>query len=379
MDNTLKQRLIGAAVLIALAVIFLPMLLGERTSDTAAGEQVSLSMPDAPNIVTHELPLTQPGAAGAGGALGMPSPTDTPGSAPSLAAPAPSQPAAVAGGDYAVHFGAYGSRADADAVNAPLLAAQLPGYVEETKVGDRQAWRVRIGPYATRADAEAARLRASQLRNDVGARVVTLNADANTPPVAAAPAAQPVTPTPAPATAPAATPAPARAPEPTPAPSRAAATPSPAPAAAPSRTPAAPPAPARTPEPAPARAAQSTPAQAAPAQPAPAPARPAAPASAASATPAPAAAARTPAPAPAASNVGFAVQLGAFSNAEEATRLRDRARAAGFSAFTEQVRGESGTLTRVRVGPVANRAEAERLKGQVDGRLGTSGMVRSHP
>ena len=41
-------------------------------------------------------------------------------------------------------------------------------------------YRVRIGPFATRAEAEAARLRAAHVRDDVGATVVVLDADADT-------------------------------------------------------------------------------------------------------------------------------------------------------------------------------------------------------
>ncbi|KPN08266.1 sporulation protein, partial [Xanthomonas arboricola pv. pruni] len=83
--------------------------------------------------------------------------------------------------------------------------------------------------------------------------------------------------------------------------------------------------------------------------------------------------------APAASSVGFAVQLGAFGRAEDADALRDRVRAAGFSAFVEQVRTDKGALNRVRVGPVANRGDAEQLRAQVAAKVGISGMVRPHP
>jgi cell division septation protein DedD len=83
--------------------------------------------------------------------------------------------------------------------------------------------------------------------------------------------------------------------------------------------------------------------------------------------------------APAASGVGFAVQLGAFGQAADANALRDKARAAGFSAFVDQVRTDKGVLSRVRVGPVANRAEADQLKAQVAARVGVAGMVRPHP
>src|SRR5690606_40026188 len=76
----------------------------------------------------------------------------------------PILPAATAGGDYAVNFGAYGSRADAGTVVNRLRQSNLPAYVEETRVGDRDAWRVRIGPYASRADAESARVRSGERR-----------------------------------------------------------------------------------------------------------------------------------------------------------------------------------------------------------------------
>ncbi|MDQ3270456.1 MAG: SPOR domain-containing protein, partial [Pseudomonadota bacterium] len=78
-------------------------------------------------------------------------------------------------------------------------------------------------------------------------------------------------------------------------------------------------------------------------------------------------------------DVGFAVQLGAFSVDAEADKLRERAQAAGFNAFVERVRTDKGTLSRVRVGPVLDRAEADRLKAQVAARLGIDGFVQSHP
>jgi cell division septation protein DedD len=85
------------------------------------------------------------------------------------------------------------------------------------------------------------------------------------------------------------------------------------------------------------------------------------------------------APKPAATNVGFAVQVGAFTQPADANALRDKLRAGGFSAFVEQVKTDKGTLSRVRVGPVANRADADQLKAQVAAKVGINGMVRPHP
>ncbi len=323
MDPGLKQRLVGAAVLVALAVIFLPMLVQGPAPDSGVSD-VPLTMPDAPQgeYETRDLPLVTPGNAPDGGAVGMDSGQPAASASQALplegsdaasaaepleatpaGAPLPADsaaaggnemfPAATAGGDYAVSFGSFTTTAAADAVVGSLRASQLPGYREAAQVDGKAVQRVRIGPYATRAEAEAARLRAAHVRDDVGARVVVLDAEATGS--------------------------------------------KPAPAAAKPAVPAA------------------KPVAVAP------PPQPAAPA------------------APATAGIGFAVQLAAFSKPADATALRDRARAAGFSAFTESVATDKGTLTRVRIGPVASRAEADQLQAQVQAKLGVAGIVRPHP
>src|SRR5690606_25809844 len=62
MDPRLKQRLIGAAVLVALAVIFLPMLVKGPAPDSGVSD-LSLDLPDRPadaGTVTRDLPLVAP-------------------------------------------------------------------------------------------------------------------------------------------------------------------------------------------------------------------------------------------------------------------------------------------------------------------------------
>ena len=209
MDTPLKQRLIGAIVLVALAVIFLPMLVKGPAPDSGVAS-VPIAAPDAPadgQFETRELPLVAP----AGGATGL----QTGQAKPLQETAAPATPPtvdtspAVASGNFAVTFGAYGSKADADAVIAYLQRSQLPGFAETTTISGRQAWRVRVGPYADRAQAEAARLQAVKIRADVKAEVITLDAVAgSSAAVAATPA--PTTSTPAAATTPSATSNPVR-------------------------------------------------------------------------------------------------------------------------------------------------------------------------
>ena len=331
MDSSLKQRLVGAIVLIALAVIFLPMLVKGPAPDSGVSD-VPLDIPAEPraDAMTRDLPLTEPGATPQGGAVGMPVAT------PDAANAEPAQGGlfpAIAAGDYAVSFGSYGSAADADKVIAALRSAELPGYREVVRLNGREAQRVRIGPFADRAVAEAARLRAAHVNDTVGAKVVVLDADAAT----AAPASTAVA--------------------------------APPPAAV--KTQALPPPPATKPV-------ATAPAQTTkPAAPAPAPVpKPVAPAPAKPVATAPPAPAAKPADT---SKTGFAVQVGAFAATNEAMALRDKLRGAGFNAFTESVRTDKGTLTRVRVGPAMTRAEADQLKASVQAKLGIAGIVRPHP
>lgn len=327
MDASLKQRLVGAAVLVALAVIFLPLLVKGPAPDSGVSD-VSLRVPPEPKpaadgMVTQDLPLVAPAAAPAGGVSGMPAAEPADAAAEPAPAPAPAAAtplAAVAAGDYAVSFGNYANAADADKVIAALQSAGLPGYREAVTLAGKQAQRVRIGPFADRAMAESARLRATQVRTDVDTKVVVL--DAATP--AEAPAA--------PATKPEATP-PSK-PEARPAEQKPAAKPEQKPATKPE-----PPKPAAI--------------VAKPEPPATKPANPA--------------------------GTGFAVQIGAFADAAAATALRDKLRAAGFNAFTDSVDTDGGRRTRVRVGPVMTRAEADALKAQVKAKAGVDGMVRPHP
>lgn len=363
MEPALKQRLIGAMVLVALAVIFLPMLIKGPAPESGASD-VPLTLPDQPqgsgDIETRELPLVTPGDAPQGGVVGLDHPAPASEQAPGDGQTLPTVdtaagnkgmlPASTAGGDYAVSFGSYASAGDADRVIAALQAARLPGYQETVaSAAGRTVYRVRIGPFATQADAESARLSSAKVRNDIGAKVVVLNADA----------ADPALNTPAAASKPAVS------------------APQPLAESKPAKPMPLPPTPAK---PEPAKPVAAKPAEVKPTKPA-EPIKPetkpvaAKPAETKPAAPKPAEPAK-----PAAAATGFAVQLGAFGNAEEANKLRDRARAAGFSAFVEQVRTDKGTLNRVRIGPVVNRADADKLKAQVASKLGVAdALVKPHP
>lgn len=92
--------------------------------------------------------------------------------------------------------------------------------------------------------------------------------------------------------------------------------------------------------------------------------------------------AAAPAVAPAAAPAragGFAVQVAAMGSQADAAALRDKLRAAGFDGFTDSVKSSGRTLWRVRAGPQIQRADAERVRDQIKAKLGMSGNVVSVP
>ena len=343
MDSPLKQRLIGAAGLVALAVIFVPMLLKGPDVKEPDAAQVPLSMPATPSgeYETRELPLTTPegttspngvlgltpaepeplpNAAVAGAASNVAAAPAAPGSvvapaadppAPTLPAPLPPKaaeatdapPNAVAAGKYMVNIGSFANLANANALVAKLRAQKLPVVADKVTLGSGSAMRVRVGPYADRATAEAARLRAEETTGGAG-KVVASDAPASA--LAADAAVKPAAAAPAPMVAG-------------------------KPASAPAVAPAAP-----------------------------------------AVKPAASAAAN-------AGGVGFAVQLSAPAKEADAIALRDKARAQGFSAFVQPVETDGGRRYRVRLGPVADRAAALALRDDANGKLGSKGIVVSNP
>ena len=76
---------------------------------------------------------------------------------------------------------------------------------------------------------------------------------------------------------------------------------------------------------------------------------------------------------------GWAVQLAAMSSQADANALRDKLRAAGFDGFVDSVQSGGKKLWRVRAGPQTQRADAERIHDQIKTKLGINGNVVSVP
>jgi DedD protein len=285
-------------VLIALAVIFVPMFLS-RPAPQQSSETVNLAIPPAPDrefqnrvlpvdaapdavknaqtvtsqpLATVETPprpaeIAQPTAPVATTPAPEAAKSEPVAPTPTAEAPKsePSTPGRAANGHFFVHLGIYAESKNADDLVATLKQGGFPAFAEASDYQGKRAERVRVGPFEDRAAAEAARLRIKQIKPTVPGSVVELadDAKADAPPSAL----------------------------------------------------------------------------------------------------------------PASRAGGWAVQLGAFKTVDEANKLRDRLKGAGFVAFVDKLDAESGALWRVRAGPETDRGNADKLRGRIKDKLKIEGII----
>lgn len=76
---------------------------------------------------------------------------------------------------------------------------------------------------------------------------------------------------------------------------------------------------------------------------------------------------------------GWAVQLVAVSSQADANALRDKLRANGFDGFTDSVQSGGKQLWRVRAGPQTQRSDAQRVHDEIKAKMGIDGNVVTVP
>jgi DedD protein len=203
MDTALKQRLLGAAVLIALAVIFVPMFLSNSPQQKES-TTLNLEIPPPPDhkLETRTLPVASPSAPVPTPAAEDPNkvvtvdtnappkvdahPEDQVPSTPSppkpvAAPPKPSAPVettqnpapeAAPAGRFAINMGVYADQNHANALVAKVKKLGFAAYSESTQYQGKPATRVRVGPFGDRAAAESARLKIKQSEPKVPSSIV---------------------------------------------------------------------------------------------------------------------------------------------------------------------------------------------------------------
>jgi DedD protein len=215
MDSALKQRLLGAAVLIALAIIFVPMFLS-NSPQKQESTTLNLDIPPAADhkFETRTLPVAGPSAPVANPQATPDDPnkivtvdthappkvdehpedqtpppvvaSNTPksASAPVKPVPAEPEPAGAATGRYAVNLGIYADQGHVNSLIGRVKKLGFAAYSQPTEYQGKSALRVRVGPFADRAAAEAARLKIKQTEPKVPSSIV----DSGEQPTADAPA-----------------------------------------------------------------------------------------------------------------------------------------------------------------------------------------------
>lgn len=89
--------------------------------------------------------------------------------------------------------------------------------------------------------------------------------------------------------------------------------------------------------------------------------------------------AATPASAHGTKAGGWVVQVAAMSSKADAVALRDKLRADGFNGFVDSVQSGGKQLWRVRAGPQTQRADAQRMHDAIKAKLGIDGNVVTVP
>lgn len=322
MDPALKKRLIGASVLILLAIIFLPMLFDGAEPVPSDSVQLDIPMPPERDFETRVVPLDPTPSTGVADAIGVPAaaaaaqadaslttapvvvdePLATVAAPPaarvdavsgeavgsaadagSATAPAPQRPTASvqpatpataaaapsARGRFMVNIGSYANAENAARLEASLRATGFAVISDAVSVDGKSARRLRLGPFVSRALAENARIKAKTVRDDIRASVIEIDDTASADVMTS------------------------------------------------------------------------------------------------SASPTGASA--------------FAVQVAVLSDVTKANAQRDSLRATGYAAFVEKLNTENGSVYRLRIGPEADRADAEKIRTAVKQRFGYDAIIVDYP
>ena len=191
MDRVLLKRLLGAGVLVALAVIVLPFILqgeGYKASlktdipvrpqppqplDTSMVEPpaevrerlqpppplpVRELPPDAPEGVAEKAPESTGGTGEAGAAVVLPLQTPAVSEPRPAAEPAqpvePPRPSDL--GPWMIQLGSFSAESNALNLRGQVRRAGFPCEIEKITIEGRTVWRVRAGPFPGRVEADAA-------------------------------------------------------------------------------------------------------------------------------------------------------------------------------------------------------------------------------
>ena len=178
MEQRLKERLVGAAVLVILAVIFIPMLLDDSVDNDIVITKTNIppvpetipTPPDDGDFSSRIIPLEPATPAKEGG--DSVEPRENPPVIENLAEqetdtemPEKTVPKTGAGDEemlndvglsaWVVQLGSFSSKENAESLNKKLRSNGYRSFVEPLKMKDSTVYRVRVGPELKREDADS--------------------------------------------------------------------------------------------------------------------------------------------------------------------------------------------------------------------------------
>lgn len=168
----LKHRIIGAVILVSLAVIFLPMIFSEREppAELKAISEIPGKGPEpgvapAPPSATPPAPVVEPSVSQKKPTVETRPPAPAASKAPAKTAPVAAMPAR----GWAVQVGVF-----ANAANAAKLADKLKGQghhvlLENIAQGSEKRVRLRVGPFADKTAAQQAQVKIQKANGIAGA------------------------------------------------------------------------------------------------------------------------------------------------------------------------------------------------------------------
>jgi DedD protein len=184
MDRRVKERLIGASILVVLIVLVVPELLSGPKLPPLPQPMLPAAAASEPNrTVMVDLSTSKPATASEpaeptsqpASAVTVPpadpTPLPTPAAAPkpahapaveSVAAP----PISPVRGVWSVQLGSFASRANADNLTRQMKGEGFPAFVLEGGSGKSVRYRVRVGPFPDRESAERTAAKLKALKHD---------------------------------------------------------------------------------------------------------------------------------------------------------------------------------------------------------------------
>ena len=155
MEQDLKQRLVGAAVITALAAIFLPMIFDAPAEDRTA-TSASIAIPNQPgSLARNQMAYRSPSAQGIQ-PINLPETQILKAHTPS---PPSSYPSAAQAGRWFIQVGIFGDEDNAKSLRDTLRKKGFATDAKQIQGDQGLLYRVRVGPELDKSRAEKTKIR----------------------------------------------------------------------------------------------------------------------------------------------------------------------------------------------------------------------------